>query len=328
MSFYRSLPAYFGGKRRLCPLIFSTLAEVLPASQWSGRTFLDPCVGGGSVALTAKALGFRVIASDIAERALVVARGLVANSDVRLSEADVLDLFLAAEAADGAGGRAPDLFPPEQARWLEGALARAERRREPVRSLLLLVIVKLVLRSQPLAMIRCTDARRAAEGDLDLVNPHRLSSYIKSTRLFSFEGLAALADEVNLGVFGGEGRADKGDAPAVIRRHQADVLYLDPPYAGTTGYEREYRLLDRLLADAGERFQAPAIDSLLRAAEHIPLVVLSYGGPAFSLDQLVELVGTRRPVLRAVAAPYSHLKAVSRGDAIGKNKEYIIVAGR
>ena len=80
LSLFRALPAYLGGKRRLCPIIFALLGEFLPRERWRASMFLDPFCGGGSVALFAKAQGFEVIASDAAERAAIVA--WLTDSDV------------------------------------------------------------------------------------------------------------------------------------------------------------------------------------------------------------------------------------------------------
>ena len=164
--FFGALPPYLGGKRRLCPLIFSLIAEQLPRRQWPDSTLLDPFSGGGAVALYAKGQGFRVVASDLAERGAIVARALVANSSTRLRREDVLDLF---REPDGTYPRAvarhvPGVFTTEQAEWLDRALARARRRSEPTRSLLLLVAIKVALRCQPMSMLTATDARHATAG--------------------------------------------------------------------------------------------------------------------------------------------------------------------
>ena len=63
--FFHGLPAYLGGKRRFCPLLFSLLAEHLPRADWQTSRFLDPFSGGGAVSLYAKAQGLEVWASAI-----------------------------------------------------------------------------------------------------------------------------------------------------------------------------------------------------------------------------------------------------------------------
>ncbi|MBU1701030.1 MAG: DNA adenine methylase, partial [Candidatus Eisenbacteria bacterium] len=64
LTLWSALPPYLGGKRRLCPLIFREVDRILPRRCWSGLTFLDGFMGGGSVSLYAKAQGFRVVSVD------------------------------------------------------------------------------------------------------------------------------------------------------------------------------------------------------------------------------------------------------------------------
>ncbi len=49
------MPSYLGGKRRLCPVIFREIDRVVPRRTWATLCFLDAFLGGGSVALYAKA---------------------------------------------------------------------------------------------------------------------------------------------------------------------------------------------------------------------------------------------------------------------------------
>src|SRR5881397_3020995 len=90
LTLWASLPPYLGGKRRLCPLIFREIDRLVPRRLWARLTFLDGFLGGGSVSLYAKAQGFRVVATDIAERAMVIGRALIENSRVRLTREDVV----------------------------------------------------------------------------------------------------------------------------------------------------------------------------------------------------------------------------------------------
>src|SRR5437867_8756158 len=89
LRMWSALYPYLGGKRRLCPLIFREIDRVVPRRLWSGLTFLDAFLGGGSVALGAKAQGFRVIATDIAERSIVVGQALIENTRVRLTREEI-----------------------------------------------------------------------------------------------------------------------------------------------------------------------------------------------------------------------------------------------
>jgi hypothetical protein len=41
LGMWGALPAYLGGKRRLCPTIFREVDRILPRRHWPGLTFLD-----------------------------------------------------------------------------------------------------------------------------------------------------------------------------------------------------------------------------------------------------------------------------------------------
>jgi hypothetical protein len=327
---FRGLPAYLGGKRRLCPLIFATLVAHLPRESWAESRFLDPFSGGGSVALCAKALGFDVSAADCAERALVVARALIANSNVRLRREDVLDLFHhPPETYPREAERfVPSVFTAVQAQAFDRFLARARLRPEPVRSLLTLVVIKALLRSQPMSQLRGTDARAAATGDYDRVSPRRLAHYLQATRYVAPDALWQLAQDVNASVVGGRGAVLNGDAVSVLSTTDAGVAYLDPPYAQTTAYDHEYAPLDALLRDAGEHPSVPTLDELLDAAASVPLVLLSYGGPSVTLASLEATVARHRSVLAAHAIPYRHLGSIASEEKNASNREYLILSRR
>ena len=325
-AFYSALLPYLGGKRRLAPLIFALLETTLPRSAWADRIFLDPMCGAGAVALTAKAHGFQVVASDIAARGWIAARGLIANDHVRLDARDLATL--ATEC--GAHSLPPALksiCSPAQAAWLARAAAATDACDEPRRSLRWLLILKLLLRWFPLSMPSAGDATAAAQGDFDELSPRRLGHYLRAQRPLTAATLEQAAAQINTGVFGGAGRAERGDALAVLARTAADVAYLDPPYPGTTGYGRTYAAVDALLGDAGPSGSPPSLDELLDAAREIPLVVLSYGGPGQTLDSVVPIVERHRPVLRALEVPYPHLRAIAEEATRAKNTELLILAG-
>ena len=110
---FDALPPYLGGKRRLAPLILADLAAELPPAEWPGASFCDPMCGGGAVALAAKAQGFEVYASDRARRGAIVAAALIANSSVRLREADWLPA-LRPDDLRANGAAAVSVFTPRR----------------------------------------------------------------------------------------------------------------------------------------------------------------------------------------------------------------------
>src|SRR2546425_2605948 len=138
MKMWSALYPYLGGKRRLCSIIFREIDRVVPHRLWSGLTFLDAFLGGGSVALYTKAQGFKVIATDIAERAIIVGQALIENSRVRLTREDILRLAAPTDDLPGRVEReyVPKVFTREQARFLDRALGAAVRCKDPTKAAL------------------------------------------------------------------------------------------------------------------------------------------------------------------------------------------------
>lgn len=118
-------------------------------------------------------------------------------------------------------------------------------------------------------------------------------------------------------------------------RQKADILYLDPPYPGVTGYET-YGVLDSVLAGEMIRpkrslWSTPQFTlqllNLLDAAAGIPLWIISYGSVGTSLRQVMALVEEYRPA-RAVTIAYPHLQAIARQEVSDINREHLIIAER
>jgi len=334
--FLRALPAYLGGKRRLCPVIFTLLDQAVERGRWRGITFVDPFLGGGSVSLYAKAFGFRVICNDVALRSALVGRALIANSVVRLSQADVAAILRNPKEAYPQLAEkefCPAVFSREQARPIDQALhwLRTGQISEPQRSLLTLLVIKWILRLQPMSMLRGTDARAAAGGDYDRVSARRVDHYLRSRTLLTPAAWWELAQQVNLGVFAGEGQAHQRDVFDFLDDLEGDVVFLDPPYPGTTAYEKEYAILDRLLE--GREYErsdfsgsAPPLDELFHACSHIPTWLVSLGNASVALEELVGRISKHRKVRRVLNVPYRHLESIASEDKNASNREYLVLA--
>ena len=213
------------------------------------------------MALAAKAQGFEVYASDRARRGAIVAAALIANSSVQLREADWLPA-LRPDDLRANGAAAVSVFTAAQARRIDGLLTAAAARQAPTRALLELLAIKLVCRLFPMSLPNATDAARAAAGEYDTISPRRLGHYLRRDRWIQPAGLRTLATAINGGVIGGRGHAAQRDAREAIAASPAEVIYLDPPYPGTTGYG-SYGLLDTLLGDDLPAAPAPRLADLL-----------------------------------------------------------------
>jgi adenine-specific DNA-methyltransferase len=328
------LPAYLGGKRRLAPLIFGLLQEVVPTNRWPGLTFIDPFLGGGSVSLLAKRHGFRVACNDIALRSAAIGRALIENSTVRLSEGDIIALLRQPDEPYPTVATEryyPSVLPRAHAALLDRCLDNLRSFSEPRRSLAILLLVKWTLRIQPMSSLTGTDARAAFAGDLDRVSSRRLGHYLKRDRLLGPTAWRELVCQVNAGVFPGEGRAYQQDALTFLRDTQGDVVYLDPPYPGTTSYEKEYAALDDLLEGttrpvSGYSRSADLLNDLFAACRHIPVWLISLNNSALSLGELEGLVRRHRSSVRDLEVPYCHLESLASEKKNEGNREHIVLA--
>ena len=144
---FSSLPAYFGGKRRLIGKIF----KHVPRPQ-EAPVFVDAFLGGGSVSLFAKARGYKILANDIALRSEIVGRALIENDKVTLAAEDVTRLFVTDdnESHFVEENFAPDVVTTKHARFLDRAFVNARAAPGVKGWLLLLLLVKYILRMRPM----------------------------------------------------------------------------------------------------------------------------------------------------------------------------------
>jgi adenine-specific DNA methylase len=335
LAMWRALPPYLGGKRRLCPLIFREIDRVLPRRLWAGLTFVDAFMGAGSVALFAKAVGFRVIGCDIATRSVVVGRALVENSRTTLSYEDVLRV---AAPTDAPAGRVeqtyvPKVFTRAQARLLDRALALAEETRDVAKAALFrLLAIRVALLAHPMSTIQAGNMERVDEGRFDAITESCLRSYVDGLRLTRPDRLWELAQRINAGVFEGHGRVLQTDIMRVLPDIGAHVFYADPPYPGTTSYEREYKILDEILEGTSRSVSpfsakngASMLDQLFESAAHIPVWVLSLGNATVTIEELEAKMRAHGREVRSTSIHYAHKAAVAKAESREQNREFILV---
>ena len=332
---WSALPGFLGGKRTLCGEIFREVDQVLPRRLWHGLTFLDGFLGGGSVSLYAKAQGFKVIATDIAERSIVVGDALIANSRVKLTKEDTLQL---AASSDDPPGRVeqsyvPRVFTREQGRLLDRAQVLAEDTRDVAKGALLrLLAVRVALLAHPMSQVRGGTIHRLNTGEYESITESCLYHYIDGLRLTRPSKLWELAQKINRGVFQGEGRVLKANVLDVLPEIEADVAYFDPPYPGVLSYEKQYKIIDEILEGTSRptspftaKDGAKMLDTLFERAQHIPLWILSFGNAAVGIDELETKMVCLGRKTKAITVKYQHLPAVATEKKKQENREFLVI---
>jgi len=341
----KGLPPYFGGKRKLLPWILKELASVLSPSQWSNSTFLDAFMGGGSVSLAAKALGFKqIFANDWSHRSQVIGNALLTNDRQLLTREQVLTIATTPATVDFVRQNySSSVFSTRHSMALDQITSQVSLSNDSTTSAQFQLLLwhlaceyvcfptSLGTSNRPYA--EALDGLRAWEG----INSKRyLDGSLNNLLTPVWAKLEGKRKAINASIFGGaKVKLFQQDAIDFIQANAGDVLYLDPPYAGTLAYERANQVLDSLLFQQMPEQKEKLVSSfsesmdtlhpLLDAARHIPIWVLSYGNRCIELPELVELVishaGSR--TVKGFQRRYQHLSHVSKNQ---NNQELLVIA--
>jgi hypothetical protein len=185
-----------------------------------------------------------------------------------------------------------------------------------------------------------TIVRQMDAGDWESVNPSFLRDHLaRRIESHPLPLCLELMASVNRGVFGNAqtNEAHQGDVSQFLAGAEGDVVYLDPPYGGTSAYESALRPLDSILAGepvegrssvfSGRR-AVESLDRLLEASRHIPHIVLSYGNAVLTAQDLEALVARHRRDVHVETIAYAHLVGLASEESRARNQELLVRAGR
>lgn len=342
---FSALPNYLGGKRRICPVIFREIALVYPEWQWPQLTLLDPFMGGGAIALYAKAQGFRVLANDLAWRCCVIGKAVIENNIQKITGDDLGLLFVERNGHPTfvEDRYVPQTFSPRIARFLDQALAnlREAELEETHEALLYAALIRYTLMTRIAGqMTNLAWSSNMAAGNFDAVSQGQLKSgYAKTYFEAPAVKMRRIQRYINAAIFAGNAQIFQEDAISWMPEQQADIVYLDPPYFGSTSYEATYHHLDCILAgqDLGRyhpsRFNRResawlSLIQMFEAADHIPLWVFSFADNpnGFSQYQLCDLITEFDREPRVVPLQHRWSIATTEDHYLQGAKELLIIA--
>jgi adenine-specific DNA methylase len=339
---FDAVPAYLGGKRAILAQIFREVARHIDPSRWKQSTFIDGFVGGGSVSIYAKAQFASVVGNDLADRSAMVARALLVNNDTRLAHEDAILLVEGADSPTNyTATQQADWFTPTTARFIDRALAYAATVADPVKADLLRTVVwQVILHSRPTAGGDFTSrnlVERAMAGELAVSG---IAGAKYAFRTPTIRDVVRICSATNGGVFRGRYGFTQADALEASATWNADVVYLDPPYAGDTTYESRYKIADACMQQhdvpvglgvspfSDKKRAEAAISQVIRnvAAAGAKLVLLDNSNEAISRERLLGIMGehyyaTEVPLIHSHTSANAHGKD---GDVSGSTEVFIV----
>lgn len=232
---------YIGNKEKIADWIASVIPE-------DATSFFDAFCGGCSVSYKAKSLGLQVFSNDILTVNYHIAKALIENDSQTLSEDDLRVIF-GGEPVEGFmySHFANRFYFPEECRELDRIRSNVELLNHPLKqSLTFALLRRAMIRKMPYSRftINWEKITELRDEEISYAKYGRRRSYHNKTFRYHFEDNLGRYNEA---VFS-NGRSNKAynlDIYDAIDQVDADVIYLDPPYAGTMNdYYGFYGLLD------------------------------------------------------------------------------------
>lgn len=341
-----ALPPYFGGKRKLAPMIGRYLREAGYGPE-RGLPLLDGFTGGGSTALYFKLLGYETHTNDISFRSSLLGKALIQNSRRHFTDGDLARLmaFQVPEPGIVVTKYVPVWFPPNHAAMIDRLVQFAYRQpEEALQAVTLLIAWKYLISLRPMSQFTSTQAFTIPfnEGRFDDIRQQydgTLKNALKTPKAL----LRTMIDSVNQAIRPNAraNSANRGDALEFLLKPQPSIVYVDPPYPNTLGYTAEYHPVDEILTNSElpkeeSGFSGPDawafIDSLMAASAHHPCLLVSLGsaGGKNQLHELTDLIRKHRPDdhYRFDAIKYAHREGNATAEFTDKNEEWICMAWR
>ena len=234
---------YIGNKGRITDWIF----ENVPTD---AKSFFDAFSGGCSVSYEAKKRGFTVITNDIMKINYYIAKSLIENKKVHLTEND-LDIIFSGKSRKGYMHKnfSNVNFFPEECMQLDQYKKNIDKLKGSKKQLAFVLLRRAMIRKMPYSRftIPWKKVKELRDEDFSYKHYGRKRAYHNQTiKEHFYENLTSY----NNAVFdnGKKNKSYNKDIFTLLTKIKADVIYLDPPYAGTLNdYSAFYGMLDEFI---------------------------------------------------------------------------------
>lgn len=235
---------YIGNKEK----IVNWISSLIPADATS---FLDVFCGGCSVGYMAKEKGLTVYANDILKINYYIAQALIENNDRIIDEKDIAKIFNGEPKEGFMFQNFANLYYfPDECKDLDLIRENITKLKDKYKKAMAFTLMRrAMIRKMPYSRftIKWEKVVELRNEELSYAKYGRRRHYHNQSFKFHFEDNL---NEYNNAVFdnGKENKAYNLDVYKAIDKIDADVIYLDPPYAGTMNdYFGFYGLLDSFI---------------------------------------------------------------------------------
>jgi len=307
-----------------------------------GRTFIDAFLGGGSVSLLAKVLGYKVICNDYALRSHIIGRALIENNTKKIHDADIIRLFVENPNNTHFIENTYDerFFLKSHARFMDNALANIQDLEdECTRHLMLHLCCTFLVYMRPFAEFdnKCDVPKVAAEDYEDIKHKSNAVRLVYKYSRGVLGNLRLVASRINYAICnnGHLNEAHQLDVFKFLDQVEGDTIYFDPPYTGAAAtYEYEYAVLDSILAGKKVRMEDSVfnkrdalkfLDEMFKKAQHIPTWIISFSDIKISRADLFNIIAQYREIEEI---PIIYRYTVSHKRSTRKAREEILAVAR
>ena len=323
---------YIGNKEK----IVSWIMSLIPSDV---NSILDVFSGGCSVGYAAKQRGLTVYTNDILSINYCIGKALIENENITLSKEDVETIF---QGVPFEGfmfeNYANKYYFPEECMQLD--LYRQnilKLKNEYKQALAFILMRRAMIRKMPYSRFTIKWEKICQLRDEEYSYEHykRARSYHNKSFRYHFEDNLA---EYNSAVFsnGMRNQAYNLDVFSAIQSIDADVIYLDPPYAGTMNdYFGFYGLLDAFISGndvvpfennfMNRNTIVDLFESLFSSLSKYKYWMLSYNSRSKpSKEELYSIISKYASSVEVYEMPYAY--KVTGREKKNKDVEYLFIA--
>jgi len=328
---------YMGSKNKLLTEIWAV------ASQFEFETAIDLFSGSGIVSYMLKSHGKSVMSNDYMAMSTTLAKAMIENNDITLSQPEALALLEPKKPNDGfVESKFQGLyFDDDSNRLIDILRANIKAVKNPFkRAIAMSALIRACLKKRPRGIFTYV-GHRYDDGRKDL------------TMSFRAQFLEAV-ESVNAAVFdnGKQNKARNGDA-MTLKNNKADLVYIDPPYYSPLSdneYVRRYHFVEGLARDwqgveiqehtitkkfksyptpfSSRKGAADAFDKLFKQHSDSVLIVSYSSNSQPTLDEMVAIMAKHKRHVEVVPVDYKYSFGTQKhkvGDNKNSVQEYLFV---